>query len=68
MSLLYAACHTQMAHFDTLAQHVECMPEVQRIERMPKAQRVKHMPKAQRVITLDTRPQEVRSGAQCTTG
>ena len=55
-SSLYAAHHTQTAHFDTLAQRIKCTPKAQRvectpkarcIERTPKAQRIEHTPKAQ---------------------
>ena len=61
MSLLYAACHTQMAHFDTLAQRVERMPKVQHVERTPKARHIKHTPKAQRIERMPKEPTSSQS-------
>ena len=49
MFSLYTARHTQMAHFDTLAQRVERTPKAQRIERTPKVQHIERTPKAQHI-------------------
>ena len=58
---LYTARHTQMAHFDTLAQRVEHTPKAQRIERMPKAQRIERMPKVRRVERTPKAPTSSQS-------
>ena len=58
---LYMARHTQMAHFDTLAQRVERTPKAQRIKRTPKAQRIEPMPKAQCVERTPKAPTSSQS-------